>query len=135
MCIRDRELDFEVVTRKNGDGLDRAIVRWDEVGESIRIIRQALEDMPSGEFKAKTLPPLAFTVPPGDAYARVESSKGEYGYYVVSKGGKYPYRVHVRGPSFTHGIDVLEQILPGWEVSDIALITGTLDVCPPDIDR
>ncbi len=129
------DIDFKVITRKEGDGLARTLVRWYEVRESIRIIRQAVEDMPSGEIRAKTPPPLAFMVPPGDHFARVESSKGEYGYYVVSKGGKFPYRVHVRGPSFTHGIDVLEQILPGNEISDVALITGTLDVCPPDIDR
>jgi NADH-quinone oxidoreductase subunit D len=129
------DIDFDVITRKEGDGYARALVRWYEVGQSIRIIRQALEDMPSGEVRAKIPPPMAFTVPPGDSYARVESSKGEYGYYVVSKGGKFPYRVHVRGPSFTHGIDVLEQLLPGNEISDVALITGTLEVCPPDIDR
>ncbi|MGA1822394.1 MAG: NADH-quinone oxidoreductase subunit D [Thermoplasmatota archaeon] len=129
------DLDFDIITRREGDGMARALVRWYEVGESIRIIREAVEKMPSGPHRAKTPPPMAFTVPPGDAYGRVESSKGEYGYYVVSKGGKFPYRVHVRGPSFTHGIDVLEQLLPGFEISDVALITGTLDVCPPDIDR
>ncbi len=131
----DEDIDFDVITRKEGDGLARALVRWNELRQSIRIIRQALEDIPGGEFRAKVPPQLAFMVPPGDSYARVESSKGEYGYYVVSKGGKYPYRVHVRGPSFTHGIDVLEQLLPGNEISDVALITGTLEVCPPDIDR
>jgi NADH-quinone oxidoreductase subunit D len=129
------DLDFEVITKKSGDGMARALVRYYEVGQSIRIIREALDKMPSGPVRAKTPPPMAFTVPPGDALARVESSKGEYGYYVVSKGGKYPYRVHVRGPSFTHGIDVLEQLLRGYEISDTALITGTLAVCPPDIDR
>jgi NADH-quinone oxidoreductase subunit D len=129
------EIDFDVITRKEGDGMARALVRWFEVGQSIRIIRQALEDMPQGESRAKVPPPMAFTVPPGEAFSRIESSMGEYGYYIVSKGGKWPYRVHVRGPSFTHGVDVLEKLLIGNEISDVALITGTLAVCPPDIDR
>ena len=129
------ELDFDVITLKEGDGMARALARWYEVGQSIRIIRDAIEKMPGGPVIAKTPPPLAFMVPPGDHYAHVESSKGEYGYYVISKGGKYPYRVHVRGPSFTHGIDVLEKLLINQELADVALITGTLAVCPPDIDR
>jgi len=131
------EVEFDVPTGENGDGWDRIMVRWQELGESVKIIRQVIELLKEedGETMAKVPKPLAFKVPPGDSYCKVESSKGEYGYYIVSDGGKKPHRAHVRGPSFNHGIQLLEHILVGQQVADVPTIISTLDVCSPDIDR
>jgi len=93
---------------------------------------------PSGPYKVehagfKALP--RFKVPAGDAYAHVESSKGDFGAYVVSDGGNKPYRVQLRGPSIAHGIRVIEQLLVGARLADVPVILVSLDNCPPDIDR
>jgi len=78
---------------------------------------------------------LKFTVPAGDAYARVESSKGEFGYHVVSDGGLKPYRVSVRGPSLPAGLALCHKHLPGMLIDDVAIWMASLAVCPPDFDR
>jgi NADH-quinone oxidoreductase subunit D len=79
--------------------------------------------------------PLAWNVPAGESYTRVESSKGELAYYVVSTGGDMPYRVHVRGPSSMHAVQVLENLAVGCRLEDIAQIMFSLDACPPEVDR
>jgi len=79
--------------------------------------------------------PLAWNVPPGEAYARVESSKGELCYYVVSNGGDKPYRVHVRGASSMHAVQVLENMAIGLRMEDVAQLMFSLDACPPEVDR
>ena len=132
------DLDFEIPTMKEGDAYARAMIRRYEFEESIRIIRQItkkLRTMPRGPVKAQLPNPLYWKIPPGEAYGKVESSKGEFGYYVVSDGGNRPYRVQVRGPSISHGVQVLEETLKGQRLADVAAIMFNLDVCPPDIDR
>ncbi len=140
------QMEFDVISYPGNvkgfdilsDGCDcyaRMVVRRVELQESIRIIRQAIDNLPRGEVSLKRPNPLAWKVPEGYAYARVESSKGEYGYFVVSNGGKNPYRVHVRGPSYTHGINVIETILRGTNIADVSPIMFSLDICPPDIER
>ncbi len=79
--------------------------------------------------------PLAWNVPKSDAYARTESSKGELAFYVVSTGGPKPWRVHVRGPSTMHAVQVLEKLCVGGRIEDIAQIMFSLDACPPEVDR
>ncbi len=126
--------EFEVL----GHGCDcysRMIVRRLEIEQSIRILRQVIKKIPEGEVSLKRPNPIAWKVPAGYAYARVESSKGEFGYLVISDGGKMPYRVHVRGPSYTHGINVMEKIARGLNIADFAPTAFSLDVCPPDIER
>jgi len=121
-----------------GHGCDcysRMIVRRLEIEQSIRILRQVIEKIPDGPHILKLPNPIAWKVPAGYAYARVESSKGEFGYLVISDGGKMPYRVHVRGPSYTHGINVMEAIAPGLNIADFAPTAFSLDVCPPEIER
>ncbi|WP_455423304.1 NADH-quinone oxidoreductase subunit D-related protein, partial [Candidatus Venteria ishoeyi] len=71
----------------------------------------------------------------GSAYARTESSKGELGFFVVSNGGTKPYRVHVRGPSSMHAVQVLEKMCTGARIEDVAQIMFSLDACPPEVDR
>jgi NADH-quinone oxidoreductase subunit D len=129
------ELDFKIPTETGGDAYSRMIVRRREIEESISIVRQCLEKMPEGPFWTKTPNPLKWKLPKGAAYIRTESSKGEYCYYVVSDGGKKPRRVHVKGPSTTHGVHVLENLLRGARIEDVSQIMFTLDACPPDIDR
>lgn len=126
--------EFEVL----GHGCDcysRMIVRRLEIEQSIRILGQVIKKIPEGEVSLKRPNPVAWKVPAGYAYARVESSKGEFGYLVISDGGKMPYRVHVRGPSYTHGINVMEVIAPGLNIADFAPTAFSLDVCPPEIER
>jgi len=126
--------DFEVIS----DGCDaytRMIVRRLEIDQSISIVRQALRKMPEGEHIIKHPNWLKWKAPAGYAFKRVESSKGEYGYFVVSDGSSKPVRIHVRGPSYTHGVNVAETILKGANMADVSQILFSLDVCPPDIER
>ncbi len=139
------DIDFDVVKYPGFDEFDnlsegcdvyaRMIVRRLEIEQSINIIRQALKKMPSGEHILKHPNWLRWKVPAGYSFKRVESSKGEYGYFVVSDGGLKPVRVHVRGPSYTHGINVAESILKGANIADVSQILFSLDVCAPDIER
>ncbi len=126
--------DYEVVS----DGSDiytRTAIRMLEIQQSIKIIRQAIKDIPEGDVLMKQPQWFAWKVPAGYSYVRVESSKGEFGYFVVSDGGKKPVRVHVRGASYTHGINVMETIAPGLNIADFAPTAFSLDVCPPEIER
>ncbi|HHK73977.1 MAG TPA: NADH-quinone oxidoreductase subunit D [Rhizobiales bacterium] len=131
------ELEFDVITAEAGDALARMSVRRGEVLQSIRILRQIIARLPSigGPVRAPLPNPLAWNLPVGEAYARTESSKGETAFYVVSDGGPRPYRVHVRGASSMHAVQVLEKLLVGARIEDIAQIMFSLDACPPEVDR
>jgi NADH-quinone oxidoreductase subunit D len=131
------ELDFAIPTEEAGDAWARALVRRKELFESIRIIRQIVERLPSidGPIRCPIPNPLAWNVPAGSTYTRVESSKGELAWYVVSDGGERPYRTHVRGPSQMHAVQVLERLATGSRIEDVAQIMFSLDACPPEVDR
>jgi NADH-quinone oxidoreductase subunit D len=131
------QLEFDIPTESAGDAYARTLVRRHELKESIRILRQIIERLPSikGPIRAPIPNPLAWNVPAGDTYQRVESSKGELSWYVVSDGGQKPYRVHVRGPSAMHAVQVLENLAKGCRVEDVAQIMFSLDACPPEVDR
>jgi NADH-quinone oxidoreductase subunit D len=131
------QLDFDIPTEQAGDALARTLVRRLEMVESIRIIRQVIKALPDikGPLRTPIPNPLAWRVPAGDSYARVESSKGEVAYYVVSNGGEKPYRVHIRGPSAMHAVQVLEKLAVGSRLEDIAQTIFSLDACPPEVDR
>ena len=129
------KLEFEVPTRTESDSFARMMIRRKEAEESIKIIRQVLDKMPSGPVWNKQPNPLKWKIPAGDAYVRTESSKGEYAYYMVSDGGVRPYRVHVRGASVTHGVHILENLLVGTRIEDAAQVMFSLDACPPEVDR
>ena len=134
--VYDR-LDFEIPTEEAGDAWARILVRRSELFESIRIIRQCLERLPSipGPIRCPIPNPLAWNVPAGSVYTRVESSKGELAWYVVSDGSERPYRTHVRGPSQMHAVQVLEKLSTGARIEDVAQIMFSLDACPPEVDR
>jgi NADH-quinone oxidoreductase subunit D len=131
------QIEFDVPTEDAGDAWARAMVRRNELKESIRIVRQVVEKLPDidGPVRCPIPNPLAWNVPAGETYARVESSKGELAYYVVSDGSDKPYRVHVRGPSSMHAVQVLEKLAVGARIEDVAQIMFSLDACPPEVDR
>ena len=125
-------LDFEIPIGANGDCYDRYIVRLEEIRQSARIIQQAIDGIPDGPLQAKV--PRVLKVPPGEIYVRAENPKGEMGYYVVSQGGKIPYRVKIRSASFSN-LSILPWILEGALVPDLVAIMGSLDFVLGDVDR
>ena len=131
------QLDFEIPTEDSGCCWARTLVRRSELQQSLGICRQVVAALPdiSGPVRARMPNPLAWNVPAGESYTRVESSKGELAYYVLSTGGEKPYRVHVRGPSAMHAVQVLEKMVTGGRLEDVAQIMFSLDACPPEVDR
>jgi NADH-quinone oxidoreductase subunit D len=116
-----------------GDCFDRFICRVREMGESLSLVEQALESLPSGEFrssklKAKIRPPV------GEAYTRIENSRGEVGFYAISDGKDTAYRLKCRAPSF-HNISVLPEISRGSMVADLVAIIGSMDIVLGEVDR
>lgn len=129
------KLDFDVITEKDCDVYARMMVRRREVDESIKMVRQIVNDMPKGPYKNQWYNPFKFFLPKGSAYSKIESSKGEYGYYFVSNGSDKPYRVQVRGASYPHAITVFKEITKGARIEDLALIIQSIDACAPEVDR
>jgi NADH-quinone oxidoreductase subunit D len=115
-----------------GDCYDRYYVRVLEMGQSARIVRQALEKMPDGEFMAKV--PRKIKPEAGEVLSRVESARGEMAYYVVSDGSERPYRVRARTGSFM-AMGIIEDISPGLMVADLVALIASLDVVAPETDR
>lgn len=130
--IYDR-FEFVVPTRTSGDSLDRWNVRIEEIGESGRIIEQALLNLPEGEIVAKV--PKVLKVESGmEVYHRIESSKGELGYYIVGDGSQKPYRLHVRAPSFIN-LMILPVVCRGGVFQDLITNIATLDPILGESDR
>ena len=102
------------------------------MGQSIRIIRQALEKLPEGPVQAKA--PRTLKLPAGEIYFEIENPRGQLGFYIVSDGGSSPYRVKVRGPSFCN-LSVLESLAKNCLLADIAAMIGSLDVVMGEVDR
>ncbi len=131
--IYDR-FDFDVVSFPNGDVYDRYRVRVEEMRQSNRILKQALEQMPeSGEILAGRKG-WQTRVPEGEVYGRVENPKGELGFFLVSDGGANPYRYHVRSPSFIN-ITALAEMCKGHKVADVVAILGSIDIVLGELDR
>ena len=130
------ELDFKVITAQGSDIYARTEVRRGEISESISIIRQCLEMMPQdGPFCAKLPNMMTWTIPAGMTYTRAESSRGEMGFMMVTDGSDKIRRVHLRGPSYTNAITVLERMLPGTNIADLSALMVSLQTCPPEIER
>jgi NADH-quinone oxidoreductase subunit D len=130
--IYDR-FNFEVPVAQKGDCWDRLMIRAEEIVQSARIIEQALDGLPEGEIKAKT-PRVLKAEKGAEVYHRIESSKGELGYYIVGDGSEKPYRLHVRAPSFIN-LEVLPLISRGGLLQDIIANIATLDPVLGESDR
>jgi NADH:ubiquinone oxidoreductase subunit D len=149
--------EFSVPIGKNGDTYDRYWIRVQEFYESVKIIRQCLEQMQDGPIMADvpsvTLPPKervftnleamiqqfklfsqGFDAPPGEIYCGTEAHKGELGFYIVSTGGGKPYRLKIRAPSFIH-MGAFDHMSRGYMISDAVTIFGTYDIVMGECDR
>jgi NADH-quinone oxidoreductase subunit D len=129
------KVPWEVPTREDGDAYSRIWVIRDEMIESVHMIFKLLDVMPEGEVYNRIPNPFKWTIPPGEAYVRCESSRGELGLYMVSNGEDKPYRVHFRTPSYPHGLTVLEKVLENASIADVGNIMISLYVVAPEIDR
>ena len=130
-AVYDR-MDFDIPVGHQGDSFDRFMVRMEEVKQSVRIIRQALDGLPAGPHKTQI--PLALRPEPGEAYARIEGPRGELGYYVVSDGGPAPFRFHIRAPSLIN-LSLLKEMATGASLPDAVVTLGSLDIVVGEIDR
>lgn len=149
--------DFEVPIAVNGDCYDRCAVRVEEIRQSLRIIRQCVDNMPSGPYKSEhplTTPPLKEkskldietlinhflsvswgpVIPPGEVTMCIEATKGLNSYYLVSDGGTGSYRTRIRTPSFAH-LQMIPQISRGFMVADLIAIIASIDFVMADVDR
>jgi NADH-quinone oxidoreductase subunit D len=149
--------DFDVIIGTYGDTFDRYAIRLNEIRESAKIVRQVMDEMPPGDYRAQdkkvTPPPRAridesmealihhfkiftegFKVPEGEVYVAVESPRGELGCYLVSDGSAKPYRLHIRGPSFVN-LQAMPHMMRGGLVADAVAIISTVDPIMGEVDR
>ncbi len=129
--IYDR-FDFDVVVGTVGDVYDRYLVRIVEMRQSVRILEQALRDLPEGE--TATPKKKKFTPPQGDVYHRIEAPKGELGFYLVSDGSDHPYRYKIRAPSFVN-LQSLPYMCKGHKIADVVIVIGSIDLTMGEVDR
>jgi NADH-quinone oxidoreductase subunit D/NADH-quinone oxidoreductase subunit C/D len=123
---------FDEVLLKEGDTYARYMVRMLELRQSLSIIEQLIDNIPEGDFQAKTKAVLK--LPKGEYYSRVETARGEFGVYIVSEGGTTPYRIKFRSPGYSN-LSALDHIARGAKIGDLVAIMGSLDLVIPDIDR
>lgn len=129
--VYDR-FEFNIPTGSVGDCYDRYRVRIEEMRQSVRIIKQAMEQLPQGNILNKV--PLLLRPPAGEAYAHIEAPKGELGFYLVSDGSEKPYRFHIRAPSLLN-LTVLREMVVGWKIADVMVTLGSIDICLGEVDR
>jgi len=130
--IYDR-FDFDVAVRYHGDTYDRYMIRIDEIRQSLRILQQAVRDLPEGPIQTGK-PQYQVRVPAGESYGRVEGPKGELGFYIVSNGKPNPWRYHVRAPSFIN-LTAYEKMCIGNKVADLVAVLGSIDIVLGETDR
>ena len=154
-CYSD--LEFEIPVGKNGDCYDRYLIRIEEMRQSLKIMKQCIEQMPGGPVSSadgKIVPPKraemkrsmealihhfklyteGYHVPEGEVYAAVEAPKGEFGVFLVSDGSNKPYRCKIRAPGFPH-LQALDHMCRGHMLADVAAILGSLDIVFGEVDR
>ena len=130
--IYDR-FDFDVAVRYNGDLMDNYLIRIDEIRQSLRILDQAIKQIPQGPINSQK-PVYQVRVPAGEAYGRIESPKGELGFYIVSNGKPNPWRYHVRPASFVN-VTALEKISVGNKIADFVVLLAMFDMVMGECDR
>jgi len=126
------EVEFSVPVAELGDCYSRYLVRMAEIRQAVRMVRQCIDGLPEGDFTAKV--PKVLRPPAGEAYASVESPRGELGVHLVSDGTEHPYRMRYNPPAL-YSLQVGESILPGNLLADSVVILGSLDVVLGEIDR
>ncbi len=126
------KVNFNEITRTEGDSFARYMIRMDEILESLSIIEQLIDNIPEGPYQAKTKPIIK--VPAGTYYSAVEGSRGEFGVYLESKGDKSPYRLHYRATGLPL-VAAMDTACRNSLIADLITIGGTLDYVVPDIDR
>ena len=131
-CIYDR-FEFDIPTGVQGDVYDRYLVRLEEMRQSVRIVEQALEGMPEGPIMAEGLK-RTLRLPEGEVYMRNETPRGEYGIYLISKGGDKPYRLKIRSPAFSN-LSALRAMSIGSYVADTIITLGSIDIVLCEVDR
>ena len=131
--IYDR-FEFRVPLGEHGDVFDRYMIRVLEMRESVKILQQALRDIPAGPIIDSKAKLRGFRPKPGEAYGRIEAPKGELGFYLISDGGPNPYRYRVRPPSFIN-LTLLEDMCLGHVVADVVVILGSVDIVLGEVDR
>ena len=155
--LRYDDVEFDVIVGQYGDAYDRYSIRFNEIRESLRIVYQILDRMPSGDYRIQnkkvTPPPRAridesmealihhfkiftegFKVPEGEVYVGIESPRGEIGCYIVSDGSSNPYRMHMRAPSFVN-IQALPHMMRGGLVADAVAVISSVDPVLGEVDR
>jgi NADH-quinone oxidoreductase subunit D len=155
--LRYSEVEFDVIVGSYGDAFDRYAIRLNEIRESMKIVRQILDRMPSGDYRIQdkkvTPPPRAridesmealihhfkiftegFKVPEGEVYVGIESPRGEIGCYIVSDGSSKPYRIHMRAPSFVN-IQCLPHMMRDGLVADAVAVISSVDPVLGEVDR
>jgi NADH-quinone oxidoreductase subunit C/D len=151
------QFEFDIPTAIHGDCYDRAVVRVEEMRQSLRIIEQCVNNMPAGPYKSDhplVTPPLKErtmhdietlithflnvswgpVIPPGEASVSIEGTKGYYGYYLISDGGTHSYRTRIRTPSFPH-MQMVPLMSRGFMIADLLAILGSIDFVMADVDR
>lgn len=131
--IYDR-FDFRVPLGDHGDVYDRYMIRILEMRESLKILNQALKDIPEGPIIDPKAKLRGFRPKAGEAYGRIEGPKGELGFYLISDGSPNPYRYRVRPPSFIN-LTVLEDMCLGHSIADVVVILGSIDIVLGEVDR
>ena len=131
--IYDR-FSFRIPLGDHGDVYDRYMIRLLEMRESVKILQQAMRDLPEGPFTDPKTKVRNFRPKPGEAYGRIEAPKGELGFYLISDGSPNPYRYRVRPPSLIN-LTVLEDMCLGQNVADVVIILGSIDIVMGEVDR
>ena len=150
-------MEFSIPVGTNGDCYDRYLIRLEEMRQSLKIINQAINNIPEGNIKTddrkisppsrgamkQSMEPLihhfklyteGYNVPAGDTYTATEAPKGEFGVYLVSNGTNRPYRCKLRAPGFAH-LAALDYMAKGHMVADVVTIIGTQDIVFGEVDR
>jgi NADH-quinone oxidoreductase subunit D len=125
---------FKIPMGEHGDTYDRYMIRLLEMRESVKILNQALKDIPEGPIIDPKTKIRGFKPKPGEAYGRIESPKGELGFYLVSDGTANPYRYRVRSCCMMN-LTVLEQLCIGHNLADVVVILGSIDIVMGEVDR
>jgi NADH-quinone oxidoreductase subunit D len=126
------KFDFDIPVGENGDTYDRYLVRMREMYQSLRIIRQAVDNIPEGPIMAKV--PKIIKPAVGEVYHSIEAPKGELGYFIASDGSTQPYRMRIRPPSFVN-LQGLDKMVRGMLMADVVAVIGTLDIVLGEVDR